>query len=81
MSLTIGGVKKNYEFNFKKAKELKENGEYRLASIVKQLANEQKKNYELLINAGFSDDDDFDEAFEKLNQSEDIIKKYNSDKI
>jgi hypothetical protein len=39
-----------------------------LALIIEQLANEQKNNYNLLINTGFKDEDDFDEAFEEINE-------------
>ena len=53
MSLTLGEVKKNAEYN------LRENRNFPIAVMI---GNIQMENYNKLIAAGETDDSDFDEA-------------------
>ena len=57
MSLTIGEVLGNAEYNLRNA----------YIPMQTAIGKEQLKNYNLLIDAGYSEDNDFDESFEEFN--------------
>jgi hypothetical protein len=56
MSLTLGEVKENAEYNLNELPNI---------PLAKLIGERQLHNYDLLIKAGETDDSDFDEAVER----------------